>query len=84
MMAGIEEQIEQKCDTLSDSGGIGCPGDAHGRKKSVPEDHERIQNNIYNTAAHHTEHGYFHIACGLKDFLKRQSQSDNGRKALFA
>ena len=55
---------------LSDPGCQCRSLDAHFREKPNSKDQHRIQNNIDNTSAKHTDHRYFHSPFCLKNLFK--------------
>ena len=72
-----EHNINKQCDELADSGSIGSTCHSHLGERTDPEDHQRIQYNIGDKAAHHTDHGYLHASNSLKYLFQRNAKHDD-------
>ena len=65
----INNQIKDKIQYLTKSCCKGSTFDSHSRKRTKAKDHQRIEQNIGDTADHQPDHSNFHIADTLKDFF---------------
>ena len=77
----INNQIKDKIQYLTKSCCEGSTFDPHGRERTKAKYHQRIEQDIGNTADHQSDHSYLHIADTLKDFFVCKVYSGhNGKK----
>ena len=68
-LAIVDDEVDEEGDDLSDAGRPGGTGDAHGRDRTEAEDHDRVEDDVDETADQHADHRNLHAADGLEHLL---------------